>query len=164
MVCYWEILLIINHQTQKPAAEVNTSSPMEVAEAINQDDATRNAKKYPPASRGAGRGRGNFQRGRGKFHGGRGQPRGRPGVSERLCQNSKRINAVTAGVKVIYTLTINLIFVHQFHFVKPLPADATPKMRFIYESQLEAAKWRAASEYDDFMTRKFEAGLKVNCN
>ena len=79
---------------------------MEVAEAINQDDATRNAKKYPPASRGAGRGRGNFQRGRGKFHGGRGQPRGRPGVSERLCQDSKRINAVTAGVKVSYTLTI----------------------------------------------------------
>ena len=74
--------LQIKFQTQKTAAKVTTSSPMEIAE----DDASQNAAgKYPSASRGGGRGRGNTHRGRGKFHNGRGQSRGRPGVSKIEC-------------------------------------------------------------------------------
>ena len=54
------------------------------------------------------------------------------------------------------------ILFKQFHFVKPLPANATAKMQYIYKSQLEVAKWRAASEYDEYMTKKFEEDLKVS--
>ena len=54
------------------------------------------------------------------------------------------------------------ILFKQFHFVKPLPANAIAKMQYIYKSQLEVAKWRAASEYDEYMTKKFEEDLKVS--
>ena len=54
------------------------------------------------------------------------------------------------------------ILFKQFHFVKPLPANATAKMQYIYKSQLEVAKWRAASEYDEYMTKKFEEDLRVS--
>ena len=45
--------------------------------------------------------------------------------------------------------------------MKPLPENATEKMKFIYQRQVMDARWRAASEFDEMMTKRHEAELKV---
>ena len=46
--------------------------------------------------------------------------------------------------------------------MRPLSEDASAKMKFIYERQVENAKWRACAEFDEMMSQRHRLELTVN--